>query len=97
LGWGRCNSLRQSSSTAAAADLRSDIYSLAATIYMALTVIFPFGQSTVTSMMMPKVDEPVRRPIQKVPTLRPAVDAAIRMRCMQRQVSPRSVTDFVPC
>ncbi len=79
-----------------AADLRSDIYSLAATIYMALTGEFPFGKGTVTSMMMRKMTNQFAAPIQKLPTLRPAVDAAIRMAMhAEAKYRPASISDFV--
>jgi serine/threonine protein kinase len=81
---------------AGAADLRSDIYSLAATIYMALTGEFPFGKGTVTSMMMRKLTNQFVAPIQKAPKLRPAVDAAIRMAMhAEAKFRPASVSDFV--
>jgi serine/threonine protein kinase len=76
--------------------LRSDIYSLAATIYVALTGEFPFGKGTMTSMLMRKLANQFVAPIQKVPKLRPSVDAAIRM-AMHADVKcrPASVGDFV--
>lgn len=81
---------------ASTADFRSDIYSLAATIYMALTGEFPFGKGTIASMMMRKLTNEFVAPIQKVPTLRPAVDAAIRMAMhADAKLRPASVSDFV--
>jgi serine/threonine protein kinase len=81
---------------ASAADLRSDIYSLATTIYMALTGELPFGKGTVTSMMMRKLTNQFIAPIQKAPKLRPAVDAAIRMAMhADAKFRPASVADFV--
>ena len=81
---------------ASAADPRSDVYSLAATIYMALTGEYPFGMGTVTSMMMRKLTNQFVAPIQKLPKLRPAVDAAIRMAMhAEAKFRPESISDFV--
>ena len=81
---------------ASAADLRSDIYSLAVTLYVALTGELPFGKGTISGMMMRKMSNQFVAPIQKVPKLRPAIDAAIRMAMhADARFRPATVRDFV--
>ncbi len=81
---------------AGAADPRSDIYSLAATIYMALTGDFPFGKGTMAKVMTRKLTNQFVAPSQKLPKLRPAVDAAIRMAMhADPKFRPASVSEFV--
>jgi hypothetical protein len=81
---------------ASTTDVRGDIYSLAVTIYTALTGEFPFGKGTITSIMMKKLTNQFDAPIKKVPLLRPSIDAAIRMAMhADPRFRPNSVSEFV--
>jgi len=81
---------------AGAADARSDVYSLAATLYTALTGETPFGKGSLLSVVKRKLRNQFEAPIQKVPNLRVAVDTAIRMAMhAEPQNRPASVADFV--
>jgi len=81
---------------ASSTDVRGDIYSLATTIYTALTGEFAFGKGTVTSIMMKKLTNNFDAPSKKVPGLRPSIDAAIRMAMhADPKFRPESVTEFV--
>jgi serine/threonine protein kinase len=79
-----------------AADARSDIYSLAATLYTALTGEPPFGKGPVMSVLQRKLGNQFEAPIQKLPNLRTAVDFAIRMALHAEPAQrPASVAEFI--
>lgn len=59
-------------------DPRSDIYSLAATLYLALTGEFPFGRQGTLGILKRKVENGFAPPMDHVPHLHPAIDMAIR-------------------
>lgn len=81
---------------AATSDARSDVYSLAATLYAALTGENPFGKGTTSQIVQRKLLNQFEAPIQKLPKLRPAVDAAIRLGMhAERDRRPESVSEFV--
>jgi serine/threonine protein kinase len=80
---------------ARAADARSDIYSLAATLYVMLTGEYPFGKGTTASVMTRKLKNQFDAPLSKIPELRPCVDAAIRLGLQaDREGRPKSVSEF---
>jgi serine/threonine protein kinase len=60
------------------ADVRCDIYSLAATLYMAVTGAWPFAAKTVTAVLKKKLMNEIIPPRQLVPTLSPRLDYAVR-------------------
>jgi serine/threonine protein kinase len=77
-------------------DARSDVYSLAVTLYSAITGEPPFGKGAVASVLQRKLDNKFVAPMQKAPNLRSAVDTAIRM-AMHADAAqrPASVAEFV--
>jgi len=78
------------------ADARSDVYSLATTLYVMLTGEPPFGKGAMLSILNRKLQSQFDAPMVKVPTLTPCVDEAIR-RAMQadRERRPATVNDFI--
>ncbi len=77
-------------------DARSDIYSLAATLYLMLTGEFPFGSGATLSVVERKLRNKFIAPRNKAPELRPCVDAAICMALdADRDKRPASIGDFV--
>ena len=78
------------------ADPRSDIYSLAATMYVLLTGIPPFGKGSMLHVLNRKLQNQFDTPASRVPGLSPAVDMAIRLGLhADRDKRPSSVTDFI--
>ena len=81
---------------AGTADERSEIDSLAATLYTALTGSAPFGKGPVLSVMQRKLSNQFEPPLHKLPGLRVAVDTAIRMALhAEPKYRPASVAEFV--
>jgi eukaryotic-like serine/threonine-protein kinase len=78
------------------ADGRSDVYSLAATLYAMLIGEPPFGSAGVVNVLQRKMKNEFEAPISKIPELRPSVDAAIRvaLHC-DREHRPATCNDFV--
>ena len=68
------------------ADARCDIYSLGATLYMALTGVLPFRARGVLSVLKKKLNNEVVPPRQLVPVLSPWIETAI---CRAMDVNPR--------
>lgn len=64
---------------ARAADVRSDVYSIAATTYLMLTGEYPFGDGPMMAMLDRKMQNRFDAPSLRLPTLRPAIDVAIRL------------------
>jgi serine/threonine protein kinase len=60
------------------ADARCDLYSLAATLYMAVTGKLPFQARGFSSILKKKLQNDITPPIELVRTLRPETDLAIR-------------------
>jgi len=60
------------------ADVRCDIYSLAASLYMAVTGELPFRSCSPLDAWMKKINNDLPAPCQMVPTLSPRLDWAIR-------------------
>ena len=77
------------------ADGRSDIYSLAATLYLMLTGENPFGKGAMLDVLNRKMQNKFDAPISKVPDLRPCVDAAIRLGLhADRAQRPATIVEF---
>ena len=77
-------------------DTRSDVYSLAATLYQMLTDEFPFGSGATLSVMERKLQNKFTPPRRKVPELRACVDAAICLAMdVDRTKRPASIGEFV--
>jgi serine/threonine protein kinase len=76
-------------------DVRSDIYSLAATLYLMLTGEYPFGKGAMLNVVERKLKNKFDAPISKLPQLRACVDAAI-CKALQadRTNRPASVAEF---
>lgn len=81
---------------ARAADARSDVYSLAATLYVLITGNPPFGKGSMLHVLNRKLQNEYDAPSSKVPGLNPSVDAAIR-RGLQadRLRRPATIAEFI--
>jgi serine/threonine protein kinase len=76
-------------------DARSDIYSLAATLYLMLTDELPFGSGATLSVVERKLQNKFIPPGRKAPELRACVDAAICMALdADRDKRPASIGEF---
>ncbi len=81
---------------AASADPRSDVYSLAATFYSCIVGEFPFGKGSMTEVVQRKLKNQFEAPSKRLPSLRPSVDAAIRLGMhADPKNRPASIGDFV--
>jgi serine/threonine protein kinase len=77
------------------ADTRSDIYSLAATLYLMLTGEYPFGKGAMLKVLERKLHNKFDTPISKLPELRSCVDVAIRLGLdKDRERRPASIREF---
>jgi serine/threonine protein kinase len=77
-------------------DTRSDVYSLAATLYQMLTDEFPFGSGATLSVMERKLQNKFTPPRRKVPELRACVDTAICLAMdVDRSKRPETIGEFV--
>jgi serine/threonine protein kinase len=77
-------------------DTRSDVYSLAATLYQMLTGEFPFGSGATLSVMERKLQNKFTPPCRKVPQLRACVDTAICLALeFDRSKRPASIGEFI--
>jgi serine/threonine protein kinase len=72
-------------------DIRSDIYSLGATLYHAVTGIPPFDGPNPTVIMVKHVNEPPRRPTEIVPGLDPEIER-ILLRALAKAPADRYQT-----
>jgi serine/threonine-protein kinase len=80
---------------ARSADARSDVYSLATTLYLMLTGEYPFGKGAVTSIVTRKLRNQFDPPSAKAPGLRPNVDKAISAAMTaERDKRPATVAAF---
>jgi len=81
---------------ARSADARSDVYALAATLYVMLTGEYPFGKGTMASVVSRKLKNDFDSPLSKAPGLSINVDQAIRRGLdADRNKRPASVAEFV--
>ena len=81
---------------ARSADSRSDIYSLAATMYLMLTGEYPFGKGSTLNVVARKMHNQFEPPLSKVPQLRHCVDRAIRLALdVDREKRPASINEFM--
>jgi serine/threonine protein kinase len=78
------------------AGVRCDVYSLGATLYMAVTGVLPFAARTDVVMLKKKLTNAITPPRELVPGLRPEVDLAIR-RALRGDPEQRfaSVSEFI--
>jgi serine/threonine protein kinase len=78
------------------ADLRCDIYSMAATLYMMVTGELPFRSNGALDAYMKKIENKLTAPLELVPTLSERIDWAIR-RAMSADPErrPASCREFV--
>ncbi len=80
---------------ARAADIRSDVYSLAATMYVMLLGEYPFGDGSVMAMLGRKLQNRFDAPRMKLPSLRPCIDQAIRLALHNDPAKrPASIDEF---
>ena len=77
-------------------DFRSDMYSLAGTLYHALTGHVPFEAPTVNDVALAHVEQPLTPPIEELPDIQPETDEAI---CKAMAKSPddrfQSYNEFI--
>jgi serine/threonine protein kinase len=78
------------------ADARSDLYSLAATLYMTVTGTVPFGTGSLTALMRKKLTNDLTAPRKLVPGLSARVESAI-LRGLRSDAKerPASVVEFL--
>ncbi len=76
-------------------DVRTDVYALAATLYVMVTGEYPFGKGAALSVLKRKMQHTFEAPIAKSANVRPCVDRAIRMALdVDRKRRPGSVREF---
>jgi serine/threonine protein kinase len=77
-------------------DPRSDVYSLACTLYAALTGAYPFGSGGHVRVLKRKLDNDFEPPRDRVPTLsQPVNDAICRALSARRELRPIACAEFI--